>query len=131
MAEDAHQANVVLSDSLSSRPRLTIGKKGQHMTTIIAIIRNGQLELPKPLDLPDGTEVEVLVPELEGTDFASEEQPMTPEEIARTLAAMDQVEPLEMTAEERATLDAHRQAQKEWEKAHFDERADKLGRMWE
>jgi hypothetical protein len=101
------------------------------MTTITAIIRKGQLELPKPLDLPDGTEVEVLLPEQPGTDLGSEEQPMTPEEIAHTLAAMDQIEPLEMTAEERAALDAQHRAQKEWEKVHFDERADKLRRMWE
>src|SRR5712692_11725725 len=101
------------------------------MATITAIIRNGQLELPRRLDLPDGTEVEVLLPEPEGTDFGSEEQPMNPEEIARTLAAMDQIEPLEMTAEERAALDAQRQAQKEWEKTHFNEHADKLRSMWE
>jgi len=33
------------------------------MTTMTAIVRNGQLELPKPLDLPDGTEVEIHLPE--------------------------------------------------------------------
>jgi len=101
------------------------------MTTITAVIRNGQVELPRRLDLPDGTEVEVLLPEPEGTDFGSAEQPMTSDEIARTLAAMDQIEPLDMTAEERAALDGQRQAQKEWEKAHFNERADKLRGMWE
>jgi hypothetical protein len=101
------------------------------MTTITAVIRNGQVELPRRLDLPDGTEVEVLLPEPAGTAVGSEEQPMTPEEIAHTLAAMDQMEPLEMTDEERAALAAQRQAQKEWEKVHFNEHADKLRRMWE
>ena len=33
------------------------------MTTITAIVRNGRLELAQPIDLPNGTEVEVLLPE--------------------------------------------------------------------
>jgi hypothetical protein len=53
-----------------------------------------------------------------------------PEEIARVLATMDQIQPLELSDEERATLHADRQARKEWEKAHFDEHADKLRSMW-
>jgi hypothetical protein len=56
---------------------------------------------------------------------------MTAEEIADTLAAMDKIEPFEMTAEERAALEADRQAQKDWEKAQFSKRADKLRRVWE
>jgi predicted DNA-binding antitoxin AbrB/MazE fold protein len=96
-----------------------------------AIVRNGQLELPKPIDLPDGTEVEIRLPDLEGSDGSdAEEGPMTSEEIARTLAAMDKIEPLEMSDEERAALAADRQARKEWEKAHFEEHAEKLRRIW-
>ena len=56
---------------------------------------------------------------------------MTPDEIARTLAAMDKVEPFDMTDQERSAIEADRQARKEWEKAHFDELAEKLRRMWE
>ncbi len=52
-------------------------------------------------------------------------------EVARTLAAMAKIEPFEWTEEERAAHEADRQARKAWEKAHFDERADKLRRMWE
>jgi hypothetical protein len=99
------------------------------MTTMTAIVRNGQLELPRPIDLPDGTEVEIRLPETEHS--SGEEGQMTPEEIARTLAAMDKIEPLEMSDEERAALTADRQARKEWEKAHFDERAEKVRRGWE
>jgi hypothetical protein len=101
------------------------------MTTITATVLNGRLELAGPLDLPDGTEVEIRLPEPEGTDSMSEEQPMTPEEIARTLAAMEKIEPFELTAEEKATLEADRQARKDWEKAQSAECADKLRRMWE
>ena len=42
---------------------------------------------------------------------------MTAEEIARTLAAMEKIEPFEMADEERDALEADRQARKAWEKA--------------
>ncbi len=93
------------------------------MTTIIAVIRNGQLELPRPLDLPDGTEVEIRLPELES--------PMSAEEIARPLTAMDKVEPFDLTDAERAEVEAKCQARKEWEKAHFEERAEQLRKIGE
>jgi predicted DNA-binding antitoxin AbrB/MazE fold protein len=102
------------------------------MNTMTAIVRNGQIELPRPIDLPDGTEVEIRLPEAQGADSGHvDEGPLTPEEIARTLAAMEKVEPLEMSEEERAALDADRQARKEWEKAHFDSRAEELRRIWQ
>ncbi len=96
------------------------------MTTLRGTIRNGQVVMPEPADLPDGTEVEIVpVRDMEQTD---DEGPMTPEEIARILAAMDKVEPFEMTEEERAAIEADRQAHKEWEKARFDEHTEKLRR---
>ncbi len=102
------------------------------MTTRTAIVRNGQLELSQPLDLPDGTEVEIRLPEPAGIAvFREDEGEVTPEEIARTLAIMEKIEPFEMSDEERAALEADRQARKEWEKAHFDERAEKLRRVWD
>jgi hypothetical protein len=102
------------------------------MTAMTAIVRNGQLELPRPINLPDGTEVEVLLPEPVGTAPGSEDEgPMTPEEIAGILGAMEKIEPLETSEEERAALEADRQARKEWEKAHFEEHAEKVQRVWE
>ena len=56
---------------------------------------------------------------------------MTLDEIARTLDAMDKIEPCEMTEAERAAIEAERQARKKWEKAHFNEHAERLRRMWE
>ena len=56
---------------------------------------------------------------------------MTPEEIARVLAAMDRMLPFDFSSEEAARLEAARQEQKAWELAHFEERAEKLRRMWE
>ncbi|MBV9124822.1 MAG: hypothetical protein JO112_15815 [Planctomycetes bacterium] len=102
------------------------------MTTMTAIVRNGQLELPRPIDLPDGTEVEIRLPQPEGNDSSREDEgPVTPEEISRTLAAMEKIEPLELSEEEQAAWEADRQARKEWEKAHFDQHAEKLREIWE
>ena len=56
---------------------------------------------------------------------------MTPEEIARVLAAMDRMVPFDFSPEEAARLEAAQQEHKAWELAHFEERAEKLRRMWE
>src|SRR6516162_5536260 len=98
------------------------------MSTLKGIIRNGQVILIGRTDLPDGTEVEILPVGLSSVDDQGQ---MTPDEIARTLAAMEKIEPFEMTDAERAAIEADRQARKEWEKAHFDEHADRLRRIWE
>src|ERR1700722_15264273 len=98
------------------------------MTTIKATIKGRRLELDVPSDWPDGTEVEIhpLDQDANGVDDA-----MSPDEIARTLAAMDQVEPFEMTEAEEAAWEAERQARKEREKAQFAEHAERLRRQWE
>ncbi len=101
------------------------------MAAIKGVIRNGQVLLSQPATWPDGTEVTVAQLDAPQTLAGDDDRPMTPEEIARTLAAMDRVEPFDMTQEELAAWEAERRARKEWEKAHFQERADKLREMWE
>jgi len=98
------------------------------MTAIKATVKGRRLELDVPADWPDGTEVEIqpIPQEMNGNTDA-----MSPEEIAKTLAAMDQVEPFDLSDAERAEWDAERQARKEREKAQFAEQADKLRRVWE
>jgi hypothetical protein len=98
------------------------------MGTLKGIIRNGQVIVIGPTDLPDGTEVEILPVSLSALD---DEGHVTPDEIARTLAAMEKIEPFELTDAERAAIEADRQARKEREKAHFDEHADRLRNIWE
>lgn len=56
---------------------------------------------------------------------------MSPEEIARILAAMERSEPLELTDQELADWEATRQARKDWAKSQFADRAEKLRRMWD
>ena len=97
------------------------------MTTIKATVRNGRIEVDEPLDLPDGTVLQIPVPDAE----RAKDDEMSPDEIQRVLAAMDRMEPLQMTDAELAAWEADRQARKESEKAHFFERAEKLHRMWE
>ena len=98
------------------------------MTTIKAIVTGGRLELSVPASWPDGTEVEIHPI---GSESSVENGVMSPEEIATTLAAMDRVEPFEMTDAEQAAIDAERRARKDWEKARFSQHADELRGLWE
>jgi len=78
--------------------------------------------------LPDGTEVDVVPVRRQKS---AEDGPMTPDEIARTLAAMDAVQPFEISDQERAAIEMDRQARRDWEKARFNEHAERLRGIWE
>ena len=95
---------------------------------IKATVKGGRLEVEVPADWLDGTEVEVcpLAP-----GFQDDAGMMSGEEITRTLAAMDRVEPLEITATERAAWEAERADRTGREKARFAEHAESLRRIWE
>ena len=72
------------------------------MTTVRTVIHDRRIDVPAPEDLPDGTEVILTI----GTDIANDEGPMSPDEIARVLAAMGRMRPLEIPDEVAADLDA-------------------------
>jgi hypothetical protein len=74
------------------------------------VIRNGRVEVAEPINLPDGSEV-IITGHAHGkfAGISDNDRPMTPSEIAETLAAMAKVEPFDMTDEDRASADA-------WEK---------------
>jgi hypothetical protein len=72
------------------------------MTTITTTIRNRRIDVPAPSEIPDGAEVTLTVSNNEIDDNG----PAPPEEIARVLAAMQQLEPLEIPNEVAADLDA-------------------------
>jgi hypothetical protein len=100
------------------------------MNAIKAIVRGGRIELDQPLNLPDGTEL--LIPLPNGSrETKDADVPMSPEERDRVLAAMEQIQPFDLTADERAAWEAERRARKDWEKAHFAEHGEKLRRMWD
>jgi len=67
-------------------------------------IRNGRVEVDEPINLPEGTEV-VVAPEATGRD----DGPVSPEEIARVLAAMQRLRPLDIPDEVADDLDAWEQ----------------------
>ncbi len=72
-----------------------------HSLMLKATIRNGRIELDEPMTLPEGLPVFVST-----TASNNDDGPMTPEEIARTLAAMKKLEPLEIPDDVMADLDA-------------------------
>lgn len=93
------------------------------------IIRDGRVEVKDPINLPDGSEVIIQLPTCQAEDI-EEGWDNSPEGIAAWLQWYDSLEPLIFTEEELASLEADRQVRKEWEKAHADERAERLRRMW-
>jgi hypothetical protein len=95
---------------------------------IKATVKDGRLEVEVPADWPDGTEVEVSPL---ATGIQDDSGMMSGEEIARTVAAMDLVEPMEITATERAAWEAERAGRIGCEKARFAEQAESLRRIWE
>jgi hypothetical protein len=72
------------------------------VTTVRTVIHDRRIEVPAPDDLPDGTEVVLTI----GTDVADPDGPVSSEEITRVLAAMDQMQPLEIPDDVAADLDA-------------------------
>jgi hypothetical protein len=72
------------------------------VTTVRTVIHDRRIEVPAPDDLADGTEVILTI----GTDAVDDDGPMPPEEIARVLAAMELLQPLEIPDDVAAELDA-------------------------
>lgn len=63
-------------------------------------IRNGRVEVDEPIDLPEGTQVVVAT---EST--LRDDGPVPPVEIARVLAAMHRLRPLDIPDEVKTDLD--------------------------
>jgi hypothetical protein len=69
------------------------------MNTIKATVRNCRIDVPAPSDFPDGTEVLLTIAS------SDDNAPLSPEEIARVLAAMQTLEPLAIPDDVAADLD--------------------------
>ncbi len=69
------------------------------MNTVRAVIHDRRIEVAAPEDLPDGTRVILTI----GTD--DDDGPVSAEEIARVLKAMERIQPLEIPDEVAADLD--------------------------
>jgi len=69
---------------------------------IRAVIHDRRIDVPAPDDLPDGTQIVLRIDE----QVPDEDGPMSPEEIARIHAAMQQLLPLDIPGDVAADLDA-------------------------
>jgi hypothetical protein len=79
------------------------------MIAIKARVLNGRVEAAAPSDWPEGMEVFIEpVSAGEHVGMREEDWPTTPEGIAEHLKRLSELEPLEITPEEEAELDAWR-----------------------
>jgi Protein of unknown function DUF104 len=102
------------------------------MKTIRAVWKNGQILPVQPVDWPEGTTLAVEpIDESLATDFEGDLLGNDPESIARWLAWFDSLEPLCFTPDEDAAWRAARRDQRDWEKARFDDRAERLKSLFE
>ena len=72
------------------------------MTTVRTVIHDRRIDIPAPEGLADGTEVILTI----DTDVVDDDGPMSPDEIARVLAGMQRLQPLEIPDDVAADLDA-------------------------
>jgi hypothetical protein len=103
------------------------------MNALQGTIKNGQIVLDDPAELPEGTRVEVLsVDGVRPTLGTREEDwPTTPEGFAPLPARMDLVEPGWLSPEDEAAWRAALRTQTEVEKARFFDAAENLRRNWQ
>jgi hypothetical protein len=103
------------------------------MNALQGTIKNGQIVLDAPNELPEGTRVEVLPIDVAQPTFGMREEdwPTTPEGIAELLARMDQVEPGWLSPEDEAAWRSALRAEKEIERVKFLEDAEKLAKSWQ
>lgn len=105
------------------------------MTIIKSTIHDGRLRLDEPVNLPEGTEVQVIVNPLSQAvpprPLTDEDQGDSPEAIARWIAYFESLTPPVMSDIEWAAWEQRRREDREWELAHEAERAEKLQRMFE
>ncbi len=97
------------------------------MTPATGIVRDGKIEIAAPIDLKEGAEVRIW---LEASLIEDDDGPMSDEEVSRTLAAMDKVEPLIMTVEERSNWEKSLADQKTFEISNFETHLKKLQSYW-
>ena len=110
------------------------------MKSIKGTVKNGRISLLETITWAEGTEVIVTptlyadpedrdsIPDLK-SDNDTDDVVEKAESIARWIAEFDKIPPLHFTPDEEAQWRAARMAQRELDKASFDERAKQLGRI--
>jgi hypothetical protein len=93
--------------------------------------RQGKIVLTEKADWPENTEVLVApVPVEPMCGMRDEDWPTTPEGIEEWIKWYDSLEPF-LTPEEEANWHAALREQAEFDKAHFEENARRLEKLWE
>ncbi len=97
------------------------------MNAIKGTWQDGQILLEEPADWPDGTTLIVEpAPAHACLGLRDDDWPIDPDGIAKHLARMDQIQPLEMTSEEEAAWQAARMAQREYDIANLEQRSQRI-----
>jgi hypothetical protein len=102
------------------------------MGAITGRVEHGLVVLDEPASLADGSRV--VVQPIESTEplgLSESEWQDTPEAIADWIAWYDSLEPVELSANDEQAIAAHRQRQQELAKSAFDERAERLRKIWQ
>ena len=100
------------------------------MSAIKGSYQQGTVVLDAPATWPDGYRV-IVAPADEPFGMTDDEQSDDPEAIACWIAEFNAIPPLQMTPAEEAEWQAARKAQKELDLAKFEERAQRLKRLFE
>jgi hypothetical protein len=110
------------------------------VSAIRAVWKNGQIVPDAPVDWPEGTVLRIVpATDLGPNGEALEDPPGTtgdaqsdePEVVARWVAEFEAIPPLPLAPAEEAAWQADRRRRRESELATFNERADKLRRLFE
>jgi len=97
------------------------------MTMVKTRVQAGRVELAVPSDWPNGMEVEIRPV----TQCGKDDDPMSPEEIARVLAGMDAMQPLDKNSGVFKNTERLISERKMRDKADFAHRMEKLKKAWE
>jgi hypothetical protein len=97
------------------------------MTRIKATVRSGRIEVNEPIDLPDGTELTISIPDsMTPMGLLDDERYDTPEAIDAWIRWYDAFEPVEFTPAERSARDAARHEEKQFELAEWEKRSQRI-----
>jgi hypothetical protein len=98
------------------------------MTVLKTKVKAGRIEFDAPVDWPNGMTVEIR-PALSSNQ--AEEDVMSPEEIARTLAAMQDMIPPDAESDFHSVLESMTRERKAQEKAEFLQYGEQLKKVWD
>lgn len=102
------------------------------MSAITGTVKNGLIVLDEPGDLPEGGRVVVQpVESAENLGMSESEWQDSPEAIADWIAWYDSLEPLELSAADEAQIKAFRERQRQLGKSSFDERSERVQKVWQ